>query len=168
MRSELNTEEGHMVQSSLSDENEKQAMTKEKKERDEQAQKLYCDVCEESGLKVSSWQNFDAWKEFVDGKVNEAVLTEKAETELVEFAKSFGKYLVIEKEDPTASDDADKKERAKRANRIYRKLCEASGLTLCFLSSFSTWSDFVEGRITESEFLEQAKLEVEKMVRQSG
>lgn len=147
---------------------EKQVMTTEEKERAEQADKLYCEVCEESGLKVSSWQHFDAWKEYVDGKVNETVLAERAETELVEFAKSFGKYLVIRKEDPSNSDDAEKKQRAKRANRIYRKLCEASGLTLCFLSSFSTWSDFVEGRITEAEFLEQAKLEVEKMVRESG
>lgn len=157
-----------MAKSPLPDENEKQGLTKEEQERAEQAQKLYCDVCEERGLKVSSWQNFDGWKEYVDGKVNETVLTEKAQEELVEFAKSFGKYLVIEKEDPTTSGDAEKRQRAKRANRIYRKLCEAAGLKLCFLNSFGTWSDFVEGRITESEFLEQAKLEVEKMVRASA
>ena len=142
-------------------------MTKEQQERSERAHKLYCDVCEESGLQVSSWQNFDAWKEYVDGKVSETVLNEKAQTEITEFARSFGKYLVIEKEDPTPSDDDDKKARAKRANRIYRKLCEAAGLTLCFLNSFATWSDFVEGRITEAEFLEQARSEVDKMVQAS-
>ena len=147
---------------------EKQTMTEEEEERTEQAQKVYCDACEESGLKVSSWQNFDAWQEFVDGKVDETVLTEKAQTELEEFAKSFGKFLVIEKEDPTHSDDTERKERAKRANKIYRRLCEAAGLTLCFFNSFSTWSDFVEGRITESEFLEQAKLEIDKMAREPG
>lgn len=165
--SETITEERQMGKATPPEAKGKRVMTTEEKERAEQAQKLYCDVCEESGLKVSSWQHFDAWKEYVDGKVNETVLAERAETELAEFAKSFGKYLVIEKEDPTPSEDDEKKQRAKRANRIYRKLCEASGLTLCFLSSFSTWSDFVEGRITEEEFLEQAKLEVEKMVQAS-
>lgn len=66
-------------------------MTKEQQERSEQAHKLYCDVCEESGLKVSSWQNFDAWKEYVDGKVSETVPNEKAqatETEFLEQARS--------------------------------------------------------------------------------
>jgi hypothetical protein len=157
-----------MGDSSQPDMKEEQAKTQEQEERSEQAQQVYCDACEESGLKVSSWENFDAWKEFVDGNVDETVLTEKAQTELEEFAKSFGKFLVIDKEDPTHSDDAEKKERAKRANKIYRKLCEAAGLTLCFFNSFSTWSDFVEGRITESEFLEQAKLEIDKMAREPG
>ena len=158
-----------MAQSFQLDKSERRTMaTKEEEERTEQAQQVYCDACEESGLKVSSWQNFDAWTEFVDGKVDEAILTERAQTELAEFAKSFGKFLVIEKEDPTHSDDTERKERAKRANKIYRRLCEAAGLKLCFFSSFSTWSDFVEGKITESEFLEQAKLEIDKMVRESG
>jgi hypothetical protein len=157
-----------MGETSQPDMKEEQAKTREQEERSEQAQQVYCDACEESGLKVSSWQDFGGWKEFVDGSTNEASLTEKAQLELAEFAKSFGKFLVIEKEEPAPSEDADKQERVKRANRIYRKLCEAAGLTLCFFTSFSTWKDYVEGRISESEFLEQAKLEIEKMVPKSG
>jgi hypothetical protein len=157
-----------MVHSSQQDKKEAQEKMEEEAQRAEQAQQIYCEACEESGMKVSSWQDFEAWTEFVDGSASETVLTEKAQLELAEFAKTFGKFLVIEKEDPAPSEDAEKKERVKRANRIYRKLCEAAGLTLCFFNSFSNWSDFVEGRITELEFLEQARLEIAKMARKSA
>ena len=154
-----------MDYTSQGDENTKKAVNEESEVRAEQADEVYCEACEESGVKVSSWQEFDAWKEYVDGNIDERLLADKAETELAEFAKSFGKYLVIEKEDPTPSDNDGKKERVKRANRIYRKLCDATGLTFCFLNGFGAWSDFVDGKISEVEFLQKAKLEVEKMVK---
>jgi hypothetical protein len=146
---------------------ENKEATIEDQERREQAIQSICEACEEGGLKVSSWKNFGAWQEYVDGSINESVLTDKAQTELAEFAKSFGKYLVIEKEDPTPPDDVDKKDRVKRANKIYRTLCDAAGLTVCFFNSFSVWSDYVQGRMSEKDFLEKAKMEVEKMVRES-
>jgi hypothetical protein len=153
-----------MEQPSQDDRNEPKGPVEAKQERTEQADQVLCEACEEGGIRVSSWQDFGAWQEYVDGKINDTVLADKAQTELAEFAKSFGKYLVIEKEDPTPS-DAKKKERVKRANRIYRTLCEAIGLSFCFFNNFATWSDYVEGNITEQEFLEQAKMEVEKMVK---
>ncbi len=154
-----------MVQAAQGDRNDQEEMKEGIEERAEQADEVFCEACEENGVKVSSWQEFDAWKEYVDGEIDEQRLADKAETELAEFAKSFGKYLVIEKEDPTPSENGAKKERVKRANRIYRKLCDATGLTFCFLNGFGAWSDFVEGKISEVEFLEKAKLEVEKMVK---
>ncbi len=159
--------ESHMGNSSEDDRREEKGMAKEKKKRAEQADQVYGEACEQKGIKVSSWENFDAWNEFVEGAVSETVLTDKAEAELAEFAKRFGKFLVINKEDPTDSDDAEKKERVKRANKIYRKLCEAAGLTFCFFNNFATWSDYAEGKISEAEFLEAAKLEVEKMIHES-
>ncbi|HQN19516.1 MAG TPA: hypothetical protein PKV86_10265 [Syntrophobacteraceae bacterium] len=137
-------------------------------ERAEQAVQAYCRACEGTGVKISSWQDFDAWLDYVAGDINEDTLTDKAQIELTEFAGSFGKYLVIDREDPSSSDDTEKKNRVKRANRIYRKLCDAAGLTFCFLSDFATWSDFVEGKISEEELTKKAKSEVEKMVRNAG
>jgi hypothetical protein len=157
-----------MEHSSQNNRNEKKEPVEGKEERTEQADQVLCEACEESGIKVSSWQDFGAWQEYVDGKINDAALADKAQMELVEFAKSFGKYLVIEKEDPTPPDDPEKKERVKRANRIYRTLCDATGLSFCFFNNFATWSDYVEGNITEQEFLQQAKLEVEKMVSEAN
>lgn len=137
-------------------------------ERTEQAGQLICEACEESGLKVSSWKDFDAWQEYVDGAISDDVLADKARQELDEFEKSFGKYLVIEKEDPSPPEDEEKKERVKRANKIYRMLCDASGLKFCFFTNFSAWSDYVQGKVSEIDFLSKAKLEVEMMVRESS
>jgi hypothetical protein len=155
---------GHSSQDQM---NEKKT-SEGSEERTEKADRLLCEACEDGGIKVSSWQDFDAWQEYVDGKIDDTVLADKAQLELSEFAKSFGKYLVIEKEDPTSPGESDKKARVKRANRIYRTLCDASGLSFCFFNSFSAWSDYVEGKITEQEFLEQAKSEVEKMVGEAN
>jgi hypothetical protein len=157
-----------MGQTSQGDKDEKKQMVEEGEGRAEQADGAYCEACEEKGIRVSSWEEFDAWQKYVDGKIDEQILAEKAQAELTEFAESFGKYLVIEKEDPAPSDGEEQKERVKRANRIYRKLCDATGLTFCFINSFATWSDFVEGKISELELLENAKLEIDRMVREAA
>jgi hypothetical protein len=156
--------EWQMDHSSQDDANEKNELPEKAQVRAEQADQACGEACGEAGVKVSSWLKFDAWQDYVEGEINEDTLTDKAQKELREFAKSFGKYLVIAREDPSASDDAARKERVKRANRIYRKLCDATGLTFCFLSDFATWSDYVEGKISELELMEKAKLEIEKMV----
>jgi hypothetical protein len=153
-----------MDHSSQDDRNKENELPESAQTRAEQADQACGEACGEAGVQVSSWLKFDAWQDYVEGDISEETLTDKAQSELREFAKSFGKYLVIEKEDPSPSDDAAKKERVKRANRIYRKLCDATGLTFCFLSDFTTWSDFVEGKISELELMEKAKMEVEKMV----
>ena len=157
-----------MQQTSHDEKVENKEIATEDQDRTEQAGQVMCEACEESGIKVSSWKDFDGWQEYVDGAISEDILTDKAQTELAEFEKSFGKYLVIEKEDPSSPDDAEKKERIKRANRIYRTLCDATGLTFCFFNNFAAWSDFVQGKVSEKEFLEQAKREVDKLVGEAG
>jgi hypothetical protein len=147
---------------------EDKELAAEERERTEQAGQLICEACEERGLKVSSWKDFDAWQEYVDGVISDEVLADKARLELDEFAKNFGKYLVIEKEDPSPPEDEERKERVKRANKIYRTLCDAGGLTFCFFMNFSAWSDYVQGKMSEMDFLAKAKLEVERMVRESS
>jgi hypothetical protein len=156
-----------MDHSSQDDRNKENDLPESAQIRAEQADQAYCEACGEAGLQVSSWLKFDAWKDYVEGEIGEDSLTDKAQKELKEFARSFGKYLVIEKEDPSTSEDAARKERVKRANRIYRKLCDATGLTFCFLSDFATWSDYVEGKITELELMERAKQEIERMVSET-
>jgi hypothetical protein len=156
-----------MNQSSQDDRNERKELPEGSEDRAEKAGEAYCEACEGSGVKVSSWQEFDAWQNYVEGEIDESTLTDKAQTELAEFARTFGKYLVIDKKDPTSSDDAEKKQRVKRANGIYRKLCDATGLKLCFFSDFITWSDYVEGKISEQEFLTKAKSEVENIVKET-
>ena len=135
------------------------------KERAIQANEVYKKLCEEMGMRVCSWRSFEAWQEFVDEKIGESQLTERARNELDQFSKTFGKYLVVEREDPKpVEEETEKKERAKQANKIYKSVCNDTGLTACFFNNFSTWSEYVKGNIDESEFYEKAKEEVEKML----
>ncbi len=74
--------------------------TEEEKKREEQADEAICSACEHSGIKVSSWDDFEAWGQYVEGQLDEPQLAETAEKEVTEFARVFGKYLVIDKEEP--------------------------------------------------------------------
>jgi len=135
------------------------------KERAIRANGVYEKICEEMGMRVCAWQSFSAWQEFVDEKIGESRLKERARDDLAQFSKTFGKYLIVEKEDPKQDERETKtKERAKQANKIYKAVCDATGLSTCFFSNFSTWREYVEGHMDESEFHEKAKEEVKKML----
>ncbi len=129
------------------------------KNREEKAEQVYCLACEESSLKVFSWDDFSAWGSFVDGNITEQELVEQVREEVDHFTAKFGKYLVIKKEEPSR-EDANKKERIKRVNKIYKEVCAKEGVTLCFFSNFSVWKDFVEGKISEEELREKALMEL--------
>lgn len=134
------------------------------KERALQAKKTYCSACEEFGVKACPWESFSGYKDYVDGKINESELALKAAEELKDLTKTFGKYTVLEKAEQAApGGEEEKEERAKAASKVYRKICSESGLDRCFFSNFTTWSDFVQGRIDQSEFSQKARLEVERM-----
>jgi hypothetical protein len=140
-------------------------MTEMQKERVVQANRVYCEACEEKGIKVCSWKTSAAWQEYVDGKIGESELNERARDELKQITETFKKYTVVSGDEPAASqENATQRQRAKYANQVYKRACTDSGMNHCFFSNFSAWSDFVYGRIDESEFYERSKSEVEKML----
>lgn len=61
-------------------------------------------------------------------------------------------------------EEQEKRNRAKRASRIYRKICSDAGLSECFFTDFSTWSEFVEGKMNEGEFSRIAESVAKEMV----
>ncbi|NWG75243.1 MAG: hypothetical protein HXY24_11650 [Rubrivivax sp.] len=139
-------------------------MTELEETRAARADDLYGGACRECGIPVHSWQDFEGWQEYVDGGLAESELVDKAQNELKEYARRFGKYLMVAPPDPKALEqETEKRARAKRASRIYRELCDEAGLTACFFRDFSSWSDFVKGRIGEPEFQARAKHELERM-----
>jgi hypothetical protein len=144
-------------------------MTPEMKARVSLANEFFHNTCGLEGMKVLTWEDFSAWKEYVDGQISDPELKERATAELEDFYKRFGKYVIVEEEEPkSAKVDSIKRARAKLANKIYRKVCEDAGMELCFFSNFKTWSDFVGGVIGESEFYQQAKSEIAKMAARKG
>lgn len=141
----------------------------DEEKRTEMANEVYCKACEESGLKVASWEKFAAWQEYVDGKIDDAQLVERVRQEMEQFADRFGKYLVVEKEDPIPfKKEQEKRERARQANKTYKKVCEEAGIDVCFFSNFSTWSEYVQGGMSDADFYDKAKVEVRKLSSESG
>lgn len=141
-----------------------EGLTEDQRERALHANEIYGKACEESGIRVFSWQNFKAWQDYVDGKITDSELSEKARSELDQFSQSFGKYVVMKKDDhKQADEETEKRKRAKRANKIYREVCSETGMTVCFFHDFLSWSDFVEGKIEETEFYERVKREIREM-----
>lgn len=138
-------------------------LSPEEQELAAKANELFHEICNEEGIRVSNWMDFPAWKSYVRGDMEDSELEEQAKIEIEDRAGTFGKYLVIKEEEPSSVLDPAERERARRANSIYRKICKDMGLTLCFFHDFSTWSDYVKGRIDEAEFYKRAKAEAEKM-----
>jgi predicted solute-binding protein len=64
-------------------------------------------------------------------------------------------------------EEKEKRERAKQANRIYRKVCQDAGLEVSFFQDFVSWSDYVEGKIDEEEFYDRARAEVKRVLARS-
>lgn len=140
-------------------------LSEEQKKRVARANEVYSHACEVQGLQVFSWESFDSWQKYVDGKISEEQLNDQAKQEVERFSSTFGKYLIIKKDDPERTrKQAEEHERAKRANRIYRQVCHEAGLTLCFFRNFDAWSDYVNGTMSDAEFQEKAKAEVREML----
>ena len=135
-------------------------------ERAIQAYDLYFELCGEAGLKVVSWQDFQAWKEYVDGSINESQLNNRARSELSELYTNFGKYIVVDKneERKQLEEEEEQRQRARQANKIYRRVCSEVGIRVSFFQDFASWSDYVEGKISEAEFYERAKSEVTRVI----
>ena len=140
------------------------------RERTLEAKRTYCNVCKECGMNACSWESFPSYQEYMDCRINESELAGRAEEEIKDFSPTFGKHPVIESKEPSGKND-EKKERARAASSIYKMVCSESGLDQCFFSNFASWSDYVQGKIDESEFSDKARLELETMkgcVNQDG
>ena len=136
------------------------------KAREIRALELYNQACQDSGVTVRAWDQFIAWNRYVDGEIDGAQLSKEAHREIEDLSGSFGKYLVMEKDDSGERQlDEERRERAAQASRIYRKACRDAGVTVHFFRDFSTWSDFINGRIGETELYERAMEELRDMAK---
>ncbi|MGA2734966.1 MAG: hypothetical protein ABSG35_20505 [Syntrophobacteraceae bacterium] len=134
-------------------------------ERVKKANKTYCDAHEQEGVKVCSWENMPGWQKFLKGEITESQLSDEAKEELAELDQAFGKYLRNEGDQdlPEPPKDSPLGEKVRIANKIYRKACVDSGMSLCFFKNFATWQQFVHGEIGESDFYERAREEILKI-----
>lgn len=135
-------------------------------QRCDRASKVCGEACEASGLKMSSWDEFDARTDFIEGKIDEGELSRRAASEVSDHARTFGKYLVIDQEEPKSErEEEHKRERARQANKIYKRVCDEAEMKLCFFSDFSSWSDYVKGELTDAELFDRAQQEARKIAQ---
>lgn len=145
-------------------------LSEEAKQRASYANRIYCEACAENGIKICSWETSSAWQEYVEGKIGESQLVTRAREDVRNLTETFKKYAVIRKDESAgakAGEDVIRKERAKQAGRIYRKTCTDSGMNNCFFNNFSTWNDYVHGKLDEGEFQAKVEAEVEEMARKA-
>ncbi len=130
------------------------------------ANELCLRACEERGLNIASWHEFEAWSRFVEGSIGEGRLGDRAREEVPDLLKSFGKYVVMDAgaESKLKEEEEEKRKRARKASEIYRRVCRDVGVGLLFFEDFSSWSDFVEGKMDEEEFYKKARIELEALV----
>ncbi len=138
---------------------------KSKQERIVEANRTYCEGHADAGIEICSWEKMPGWNSYMKGEMSEAELTEKAGDELAQLTQTFSKYLKGDKNESAAQaaeETPARKEKAKAANKIYRKACVDSGKSFCFFKNFTTWQDFVNGGMEEGEFYEKALEEIQK------
>jgi hypothetical protein len=142
-------------------------LSMEEKERAKRASQIFRDICKEMDVQVCAWSSSPGWNDFVSGSIDEAQLQNTAKEELS--AMSGGRLVGVDVDEGNTSIlEPDKKELAKRANEIYRGVCNEYELQPCFFNGFRAWSDFVKGRISESQFMENAKEEAQILLVQNG
>lgn len=102
--------------------------------------------------------------QFVSGDVGQIPLDEQTMS-VERYSQSFGKSLSDKEGDKVFSEeDKLRRERAKKANRIYRQVCEDLRLSACFFSNFGDWSEYVDGRMSDAEFHGHAITRAHQMI----
>ena len=92
-------------------------------------------------------------------------MVEQAGRGLEQYSQTFGKYLSDkggEKKFP--EEDRLRRERAKKANRIYKQVCEELQLSACFFNNFGEWSEYVNGKMSDAEFHGHAITRAQQMM----
>ena len=138
-------------------------MDKETEERAIFATKVFCRLCEEHQIKTCSWEKSPVWNDYVEGRIDEAELSRRAESDVGEFVTMIREGKELEKSLVDPSSDDQKARRIKIANRIYRNVCTKSGHNNCFFKNFAAWSEYVNETIDENTFIESAIFEVQAM-----
>jgi hypothetical protein len=66
-----------------------------------------------------------------------------------------------------SDEERNRRERAKRANSIFRQACYDAGLKSCFFSDFAVWSEYVAGNMTDADFHVHAETRARQMALDS-
>jgi hypothetical protein len=102
---------------------------------------------------------------FASGDMGQNPMDEQATRGFEQYSHAFGKYL-SDKDGGKKFSEKERmmRERAKKANRIYKQVCEDLELNACFFSNFGAWSEYVEGKMSDAEFQGHAITQAQQMM----
>jgi hypothetical protein len=106
-----------------------------------------------------------ACSQFTSGDMGHNPLDEQAGRSFEQYSQTFGKYLSDKEGEKNLSEEEKlRRERAKKANRIYKRVCEDLHLSAFFFNNFGDWSEYVDGRMGDAEFYSNAMTRAQKMM----
>lgn len=92
-------------------------------------------------------------------------LDEQAKRSFERYSQTFGKYLSAKEEEKNFSEEEElRRERARKANRIYKQVCKDLSLKAFFFNNFGDWSEYVDGRMDDAEFYGHAITRAQQMM----
>lgn len=124
--------------------------------------KSWNDVSSDRGTSVADGR--ECLAPFPEGPAGAPQMDDQARGELQNLSGGIGN-IVPESggaHKPSEEETAER-DRARRANKIYRQVCNDRRMTPCFFNNFRTWSDYVKGKISDTEFYEQSENAAQKM-----
>lgn len=103
--------------------------------------------------------------QFASGDMGQNPLDEQARRSFEHYSQTFGKYLSDKEEEKNFSEEEKlRRERAKKANKIYKQVREDLRLSACFFNNFGDWREYVDGRMGDAEFYEHAMTRARQMM----
>jgi hypothetical protein len=106
-----------------------------------------------------------ACSQFTGVEMGQGPLGGQAGTGIEQYSQTFGKYLSDKGGEKNFSEEEKvRRERAKKANRIYKQVCEDLRLNACFFNNFFDWSEYVGGRMSDAEFQGHVMTRAQQMV----
>ena len=105
------------------------------------------------------------YSQFASGDMSQNPLDEQATRSFEQYSQTFGKYLSDKEGEKNFSEEEKlRRERAKKANRIYKQVCEDLHLSAFFFNNFGDWSEYVDGRMGDAEFYGHAMTRAQQMM----
>ncbi len=99
------------------------------------------------------------------GYVGQSSMDQRTAENLGQYPRTFeDSFSEIDGDSKVSDEEKLMRERARKANRIYRQVCEDLQLDACFFSNFGEWSEYVEGRMSDDEFHGRTITLAQKMV----
>jgi len=105
------------------------------------------------------------YSQFASSDMSQNPLDEQATRSFEQYSQTFGKYLSDKEREKNFSEEEKlRRERAKKANRIYKQVCKDLSLSAFFFNNFGDWSEYVDGRMDDAEFYGHAITRAQQMM----